>query len=64
LNKGEPISVGKSSVWMMSLTPSGMPSSAERCRPARQRSLDASACARALSKSATTKAETFGSHAA
>ena len=40
---GEPISVGKSAVSMMSLMPTGMPSIGDSGLPARQRALDASA---------------------
>src|ERR1700752_5062716 len=43
VNSGEPISVGMSTVSMMSLMPTGMPSIADNGLPARQRSADLSA---------------------
>ena len=61
LNNGEPCSVGRSAVSMMSLTPIGMPSMAEIWLPDCQRAVDASAAWRAASKSAQTKACTSSS---
>ena len=63
-NSGEPFSVGMSAVSMMSLMPIGMPSMAERCRPARQRAVAWSAATRAPSRLRCTKAPTLGSSAA
>jgi hypothetical protein len=50
-NSGEPCSVGMSAVSMMSLMPSGIPSIGDNFRPARQRSADRSAAARAAAMS-------------
>ena len=61
-NSGEPIWVGISTVSIMSLMPTGMPSIAERGFPARQRSVDCSAAARAPGRSVATKAPIRGSH--
>ncbi len=60
-NSGEPISVGMSTVSMMSLIPIGMPSIGESGAPERQRSVARSAAARAPSMLRLTKAPTFGS---
>ncbi len=59
-NSGEPCSVGISAVSMMSLTPSGIPSIGDSGWPARQRSADRSAAARAAAMSWQTKAPTAG----
>ena len=63
-NSGEPCSVGRSIVSMMSLMPTGMPSIGESGRPSRQRVVDASAAARARSRLRLTKAPILGSNAA
>src|ERR1700689_5930651 len=59
---GEPISVGMSTVSMMSLMPTGMPSMADSGLPARQRAVDRSAAARAAGTLVQTKAPIRGSH--
>src|SRR5580700_5960588 len=59
---GEPISVGMSTVSMMSLMPTGMPSMADNGLPARQRAVDRSAAARAAGTLVQTKAPIRGSH--
>src|SRR5580658_3829416 len=46
-NSGEPISVGMSTVSIMSLIPTGMPSIGDAGFPARQRTVERSAAARA-----------------
>jgi len=61
-NKGEPISVGMSTVSIMSLMPTGMPSIGDAGLPARQRSVDRSAAARASGTLVHTKAPIRGSH--
>ena len=61
-NSGEPISVGMSTVSMMSLMPTGMPSIGESGLPARQRSVErVGGRARAHRDRRATKAPTFGS---
>jgi hypothetical protein len=47
VNSGEPCPVGMSAASMMSLMPTGMPSIGESGRPARHRSVEASAALRA-----------------
>ena len=59
---GEPISVGISTVSMMSLMPTGMPSMADSGLPARQRAVELSAAARAAGTLVQTKAPIRGSH--
>ena len=61
-NSGEPISVGMSTVSMMSLMPTGMPSMADSGLPARQRAVELSAAARAAGTLVQTKAPIRGSH--
>src|SRR5215813_11335020 len=63
-NNGEPISVAISMVSMMSLTPIGMPSIADKGFLSFQRRLDASAAARAPLMLVWTNAPIFGSQAA
>src|SRR5271167_4398455 len=55
-NSGEPISVGISSVSIMSLMPTGMPSIGDNGLPARHRAVDRSAAARASGRFEATKA--------
>ena len=61
-NSAEPISVGMSTVSIMSLMPTGIPSIGEAGLPARQRSVDRSAAARAAGRLVHTKAPIRGSH--
>src|ERR1700689_1592388 len=60
-NSGEPISVGMSTVSMMSLMPTGMPSIGDAGLPARKRALERSAAARAAGRLVQTKAPMRGS---
>src|SRR5579863_9594935 len=60
-NSGDPISVGISTVSMMSLMPTGMPSIGDAGFPARQRAVERSAAARASGRLVQTKAPTRGS---
>ena len=61
---GDPISVGMSSVSMMSLMPTGMPSTSDSGLPSRQRAVERSAAARAPSRLKLTKAPILGSSSA
>src|ERR1700733_2368551 len=61
-NSGEPISVGISAVSIMSLMPTGIPSIGDNGLPARQRSVESSAAARAAGRLVWTKAPIRGSH--
>src|ERR1700690_796562 len=63
-NSGEPVSIGMSVVSIISFTPIGMPSIADKGLPLRQRTVDASAAARAPSILVLTNAPIFGSHVA
>src|SRR5580704_13600660 len=58
----EPISVGISTVSIMSLMPTGMPSMADSGLPARQRAVEVSAAVRAAGTLVQTKAPIRGSH--
>src|SRR5579863_1832435 len=60
-NSGEPICVGISTVSIISLMPTGMPSIGDSGLAARQRSLDRSAAARAAGRLVVTKAPIRGS---
>src|ERR1700692_1701570 len=59
---GEPISVGMSTVSMMSLMPTGMPSMADSGLHARPRAVERPAAARAAGTWVHTKAPIRGSH--